>query len=142
MAEQNETGARASVVVPGTVKAAGALVALEGAAGVIVAIVLTVRAATGSDQHVVNGYGTAAWLAILAGAVLAAGIGLLRGKRWGRAIAVIANLLLLPPAWYMITSHQPGFGIPLGVLALAALVLLFAPASSQWMAAGYDTAPE
>ncbi|MEV6069397.1 hypothetical protein AB0L82_22870 [Nocardia sp. NPDC052001] len=126
-------------MVPGTVRVAGALVALEGAAGVIVAIVLILRAATGSDQHVVNGYGTAAWLVILAGAVLAAGIGLFRGKRWGRAIAVIANLLLLPPAWYMITSHQVPLGILFGVIALGALGALFAPASSRWMAAGYVT---
>ncbi|MFF2556268.1 hypothetical protein ACFVUS_35020 [Nocardia sp. NPDC058058] len=126
-------------MVPGTVRVAGALVALEGAAGVIVAIVLILRAATGSDQHVVNGYGTAAWLVILAGAVLAAGLGLFRGKRWGRAIAVIANLLLLPPAWYMITSHQVPLGILFGVIALGALGALFAPASSRWMAAGYDT---
>ncbi|MBL1076281.1 hypothetical protein JK358_17930 [Nocardia sp. 2] len=133
MAEQNSGG------VPGTVRAAGVLVALEGAIGVTVAIVLIVRGLTGADQHVVNGYGTAAWLVILAGAVLAAGVALYLGKRWGRAIAVLANLLLLPPAWYMFTSHQPVFGIPLGIAAVVALGLLFAPASSQWMAAGYDT---
>lgn len=119
-------------------RAAGALVALEGAVGVVVAIVLLLRAATGADQHVVNGYATAAWLIILAGAVLAAGIGLLRGKRWGRSIAVIAQLLLLPPSWYMLTSHQAGYGIPLGVVAIIAVGLLFAPASVRWMAAGYD----
>ncbi|MEU0541859.1 hypothetical protein [Nocardia sp. NPDC005978] len=120
-------------------RAAGALVTVQGAVGVIVALVLILRAATGADQHVVNGYATAAWLIILAGAVLAAGLGLLRGQRWGRSIAVIAQLLLLPPAWYMLTSHQPGYGIPLGISAIVALGLLMAPASSQWMAAGYDT---
>ncbi|QLY34337.1 hypothetical protein H0264_12515 [Nocardia huaxiensis] len=125
--------------MPGTVRGAGALVTLEGAVGVIVAIVLVVRGLSGADQHVVNGYGTAAWAGILAGAVLAAGIALYLGKRWGRAIAVLANLLLLPPAWYMITSHQAYIGVPLGLVAFAALGLLFAPASSQWMAAGYDT---
>ncbi|WP_067817527.1 hypothetical protein [Nocardia inohanensis] len=134
VAEQNS-------VVPGTVRGAGALVALEGAVGLIVAIVLLIRAIGGADQHVVNGYGTAAYLAILAGAVLAAGIGLLRGKRWPRAIGVLANLLLVPVAWYMLTSSQPLFGVPLGLVAIAALVLLFAPASNRWMAAGYgDTA--
>ncbi|UGT38520.1 hypothetical protein LTV02_20410 [Nocardia yamanashiensis] len=133
MAEQNSG-------VPGTVRGAGALVALEGTVGLIVAIVLLVRAIGGADQHVVNGYGTAAYLAILSGAVLAAGIGLWLGKRWPRAIGVLANLLLVPVAWYMLTSSQPLFGVPLGLVAIASLVLLFAPASSRWMAAGYGDA--
>ncbi|MGX1807676.1 hypothetical protein ACWIGI_18315 [Nocardia sp. NPDC055321] len=137
MAEENGVDADVSVV-PGTVRAAGALASVQGALGVIVALVLVLRAATGADQHVVNGYATAAWLFVLAGAVLAAGLGLLRGKRWGRSIAVIAQLLLLPPAWYMLTSHQPGYGIPLGISAIVGLGLLMAPASSRWMAAGYD----
>lgn len=142
MAEGNDGGKDVAAVVPNTIRAAGALTALEGTVGVVVAIVFIVRAATGADQHVVNGYGTAAWLAILGGAVLAAGIGLFLGRRWGRAIAVIANLLLLPPAWYMITSHQPFFGIPLGLIAIAGLVCLFAPPSSRWMAAGYEFSGE
>ncbi|MEV6770416.1 hypothetical protein AB0N05_17525 [Nocardia sp. NPDC051030] len=128
--------------MPDTIAGAGALVALEGVVGVVVGIVLIVRAVGGADQHVVNGYGTAAYVIILAGAVLAAGIALLRGKRWGRAIAVLANLLLLPPAWYMFTSGQAKYGIPLALVGLVTLGLLFAPASSRWLAAGYDTSDD
>ncbi|WP_067676111.1 hypothetical protein [Nocardia miyunensis] len=125
--------------MPGTVRGAGALAALEGAIGVIVAIVLVVRGLSGADQSKVSAYGTAAWFVILGGAVLAAGIALFLGRRWGRAIAVIAQILLLPVAWYMIEGHQLQFGIPLGLIALAGLGLLFAPASSRWMAQGYDS---
>ncbi|MFI6040713.1 hypothetical protein ACIA8C_03700 [Nocardia sp. NPDC051321] len=128
---------------PKTVRGAGGLVTLEGAVAVITALVLIVRGLLGHDQSKTSGYGTAAWFGILGGAVLAAGIGLLLGKRWGRAIAVIAQLLLLPVTWSLLTdSHQPVFGTLLGVVVIATLVLLFAPASTRWMAADYAIEPE
>ncbi|AHH16199.1 putative membrane protein [Nocardia nova SH22a] len=140
MAKQNadDDSTRADVpgpaagATPGTVRGAGALAALEGLIGVIIAIVLVIQ---GHDK---SAYGTAAWFVILAGAVLAAGIGLLRGRRWGRAIVVIAQILLLPAAWYMLSSHRLELAIPVGLAALATLGLIFAPASVRWMAAAYD----
>lgn len=115
---------------------------LEGAVAVIVALVLIVRGLLGHDQSAASGYGTAAWFGILGGGVLAAGVGLLLGKRWGRAIAVIAQLLLLPVTWSLLTdSHQPVFGALLGVVVVTALILLFAPPSTRWMAADYGADP-
>ncbi|MBF6124042.1 hypothetical protein IU504_00800 [Nocardia brasiliensis] len=129
--------------MPTTVRGAGALVTLEGGVAVIVALVLIVRGLLGADQTATSGYGTAAWFGILGGAVLAAGIGLLLGKRWGRAIAVIAQLLLLPVTWSLLTdSHQPLLGAALGVVALGSLILLFAPPSTRWMAADYGVEPD
>ncbi|RVW04605.1 hypothetical protein [Rhodococcus spongiicola] len=127
----------APVPTPSTVLGAGVLVTLEGAIAVGAAIVLTVRGLLGHDQSVVSGYGTAAWFAILGGAVLAAGIGLLRGQRWGRTIALVAQLLLLPVAWYVLSSHQVFWGVLLGLVVISALVMLFAPGTSRWMAVGY-----
>ncbi|NEW25294.1 hypothetical protein [Nocardia cyriacigeorgica] len=138
MAERDDVG-----TVPGTVRGAGGLVALEGAVAVTVAIVLVVRGLLGHDQSQASGYGTAAWFVILGGAVLAAGIGLLLGQRWGRAIAVIAQLLLLPVVWSLLTdSHQPFYGALLGVVVVGALVLLFTPATSRWMAREYGIDPD
>lgn len=129
--------------VPGTVRGGGALVALEGGVAVIVAIVLVVRGLLGHDQSAASGYGTAAWFGILGGAVLAAGIGLFLGKRWGRAIAVIAQLLLLPVVWSLLTdSHQPFYGALLGVVVVGALVLLFIPPSLRYMAQDYGVEPK
>ncbi|MEV4204156.1 hypothetical protein [Nocardia salmonicida] len=126
-----------------TVRLAGGLVSLEGLAGVATAIVLIVRALTGHDQSAASGVGTAIWFGVLFGGVLAAGIGLLRGKRWGRAIAVIANVLLVPVAWSLLTdSHQPLWGSLLGLVAVAGLVTLFAPATSRFMAQDYGEIPE
>ena len=67
----------------------------------MIAAVLLVRAIGGADQRVANGLGTAVWFVVAGGAVLAAGWALLTGRRWGRGLAVFAELLLLPVAWYL-----------------------------------------
>ncbi len=126
---------------PTTVRSAGALVTLEGGVAVGVALVLVIRGLLGYDQSQASGYGTAAWFGILGGAVFAAGIGLLLGHRWGRSIAVIAQILLLPVVWSLLTdSHQPLYGTVLGIVVVGALVSLFAPPTNRWMAEDYGGA--
>jgi hypothetical protein len=120
---------------PTAVRRAGLIVVAQGAAAVIVALVLVARGIAGADQHVVNGLGTAVWFVLVGAVVLAAGRALILGKRWGRGLAVFTQLLLLPVAWYLaVGSHRPGFGIPAGVAALAVLGLLFSPAAVRWAA--------
>lgn len=119
---------------PAQVRRAGLAVAAEGVAAVVVAIVLVIRGVAGADQRVVNGFGTAAWFVLAGGAVLGAGWALWTGRRWGRGVAVFAQLLLLPVAWYLTAgSHQPAYGIPVGVVAIGTLVLLFSPAALRWV---------
>lgn len=128
-----------TVPAPSTVRQAAVLVGLEGAAAVLAAVLFVIRGLTGADQHVVNGFGTGATIAVLGAAVLAAGWALWNGRAWGRGLAVFAQLLLLPVAWYMgVGSHQWGYAIPLAVLAAAILVLLFSPATLQWLASPGD----
>ncbi|OSC22728.1 hypothetical protein B8W69_25730 [Mycobacterium vulneris] len=123
---------------PGTptpVRRAGQIVVLQGIAALIVAVVLVVRGVAGADQQVVNGLATAAWFVLVGAGVIAAGRALILGRRWGRGLAVITQLLLLPVAWYLaVGSHQPGFGIPVGAVALIVLGLLFSPAAVRWAA--------
>jgi hypothetical protein len=122
---------------PSTVRQAAVVVALEGAALVVVAAVLVVRHLGGvQDQPWLSGYGTAAWFVIMGAGVLAAGWALWTGRRWGRGIAVFAQLLLLPVAWYMgFGSQRWVYAIPVGVVALATLGLLFTPSTLQWLGA-------
>lgn len=128
-------GVNASVPVPGAVRGAGLIVALQGAAALAVAATLVLRGLAGADQGVVNGFGTAAWFAVVGGAVLAASRALIRGRRWGRGIAVFANLTLLPVAWYLgAGSHRPGYGIAVAAVSLAVLALLFSPPAVRWAA--------
>jgi hypothetical protein len=113
------------------------IVGLQGAAALVLAAVLVVRRLAGADQHVVNGLGTALWFALIGGGVLAAGWALAVGKRWGRGPAVFTQLLLLPVAWYVgVGSHQLIYGIPLGLVALTALILLLSPAAVRWAVGG------
>jgi hypothetical protein len=115
------------------------IVAVQGATGLVVAAILLFRAVGGADQHVVNGFGTAAWFVVAGAAVLAAGCALLIGRRWGRGLAVFAELLLLPVAWYLtVGSHRALIGIPFGITALTALALLFSPAALRWVSGGHQ----
>ncbi|MDQ2628291.1 MAG: hypothetical protein M3Y90_15020, partial [Actinomycetota bacterium] len=120
---------------PRAVRAAGLIVAVQGAAFLVVAVVLVVRAVAGVDQRMASGYGTAAWFALIGAAVLAAGWALRRGRRVGRGVAVFANLSLLPVAWYMgVGSHRWGYGAMVGIAAAAVLAALFSPAALRWAA--------
>jgi glucose dehydrogenase len=130
------TSTLAVVIVPSpaTVRQAGAVVALEGSAAMLVAVVLVVRHLAGTeDPPWLSGFGTAAWFAIMGAAVLAAGWALWTGRRWGRGLAVFAQLLLLPVAWYMaVGSQRWEYGAPVAVVAVVVLGLLFSPSALQW----------
>ncbi|KQU53573.1 hypothetical protein ASG84_03020 [Rhodococcus sp. Leaf278] len=129
-----------NIVPPATFRSAGVLVAAQGAASLIAAFVLLVRAISGEgDNAVANGYGTAGWFGVLGMGVGAAGVALILGKRWGRAVATVVQLLLLPVVWSLLTgSHQTVYGVVLGIVVIGVLVLLFSPPSSRWMAAEYS----
>lgn len=119
---------------------AAALVALEGAAGLVAAVVYVISGVGSGEQPGMNKFGTAAWFAIIGGAVLAAGWALWTGRRWGRGLAVFAQLLLLPVAWYIaVGSGQWAYGVPVGIVALITLVLLFSPSAVQWLGAQGDS---
>ena len=112
--------------------------ALEGAAGLVAAVVYVVSGLGGNEAGL-NKFGTAAWFAIIFGGVLAAAWALWTGRRWGRGVAVFAQLLLLPVSWYIaVGSQQWVYGVPVGVVALITLVLLFSPSAVQWLASGDD----
>ncbi|CAN5281794.1 hypothetical protein BH11ACT7_BH11ACT7_37450 [soil metagenome] len=117
---------------PAVVRLAGYLVSAEGVAALVMAVVLVIRGLGGADQTVVSGYGTALWFLLIGGGVLTGGWALISGRRWGRGIAVPTNLLLLPVAWYVFSSHHQVYGVLVALLALATLAMLFSPPAVQW----------
>ena len=130
------------MTVPATVRRAAILVALEGAAGLVMAVDYVVSGFGGADEAGLNKFGTAGWFAIIGGGVLAAAWALWSGRRWGRGVAVFAQLLLLPVAWYLaVGSQQWMFGIPVGLLAIGTLVLLFSPSTVRWLEGQEDSDP-
>ena len=128
-----------TVPSPATVRQAAILVALEGAAGLVAAVAYVVSGLGGANEAGLNMFGTAGWFAIIAGSVLAAAWALWTGRRWGRGVAVFAQLLLLPVSWYIaVGSQQWVYGVPVGIVALITLVLLFSPSAVQWVSSGDD----
>ena len=122
------------MITPPSVRRAGILVGLQGALGIAGAAVYAVRGLAGADQNIVSGFGNAAWFGLVGAAVLAAGWALWTGRRWGRGLAVFAQLLLLPVAWYIgVGSHRWGYAVPVAAVALVVLALLFSPSTIHWM---------
>ena len=122
-------------MVPAAVRRAAALVGLQGAVAAIAAVVFVVRAIGGADRHIVNGYGNAAWFAIFGAALLAAAWALWTGRRWGRGLAVYAQMLLLPVSFYAgVGSHRWFYAVPVAALSLVILVLLFSRPTLNWLA--------
>ncbi|CAM3813044.1 hypothetical protein [Smaragdicoccus niigatensis] len=137
MPDDRELTDSVATSTPNTIKVAGGLVALEGVVGVVLALVLVIRAAFGADQTIANGVAEAVWFIILGGGVAAAGVALFLGHRWGRSIAVVSQIVMLPVAWMVISSQQLLYGIPLALAAVATLVLVFLPSSTRWAAEIY-----
>jgi hypothetical protein len=60
-------------------------------------------------------------------------VALTTGRRWGRGIAVFANLLLLGVAWYIFSADRIGYGLLVAAVALLTLGLLFSPSAVDWI---------
>ncbi|MFJ9820499.1 hypothetical protein ACIRU3_35565 [Streptomyces sp. NPDC101151] len=112
---------------------AAALAALEGVALVIGGVWIVVLGLTGDPddrQQAVTGGITLVVLALLP---LLAARGLMLRRSWSRGPAVITQIMALPVAYNLLQADSmaiPG-GIALAVVALAALVLLVNPATTQ-----------
>jgi hypothetical protein len=128
---------------PATVRQAAIVVSLEGLAGVTAAVWYVVSGLLGTDVPGMNKFGTAGWFVVMGSAVLAAGWALWTGRRWGRGLAVFAQLILLGVAWYVgVGSGQWLAGVAIAVVVLAVLALLFSPSALQWAAAQDSPAAE
>jgi hypothetical protein len=116
--------------VPGTVRAAGALVGLEAAGLLVTAVVLTVLALVHSSTRL---WGALAIVGFaLLGALVLAGCarGLLGLRPSSRSPVVLIQLLALPVGYSLgIQAGRPAFGLPVLALAIAVLVLLFTPSA-------------
>lgn len=116
------------------------MVSLQGLALVVVSVIFVVRALGGAHEVSINGYGTAVWFLIMGAVLAAAGWALWSGRRWGRGIAVFAQLLLLGVAWYIaVGSGQWNYGVPVSLVSIGVLIMLFSPSAVQWLS---DQRPE
>jgi len=119
-------------VTPPRVRLAGVLVGAEALAAIGFAGVLVVSALTGGQRTAdVVAQGV---LFLLIGAGMAAvAVGLLIGRRWARAPALVIQFLLLPVVYSLIgPSRQVALGLAVGVLVVATMVLLLSQQAKQW----------
>lgn len=119
---------------PRAVRAAGALVALQGAVGAVLAVGLVVRGLVAAPS-VTASLAAAGWFVVVAVGVLAVGIALWRGVHGARSPAVVTQLLLLGVAWYAAgPSARPEYGVPGALYCVVVLGLLFSPSAVRWAA--------
>jgi peptidoglycan/LPS O-acetylase OafA/YrhL len=110
---------------------AGGIVGAQGLVGVAVALVFLVRAIGSGAPGA--GIAEAVYFLLVGGAVLFAGTGLLRGKRWARTPAIVAQLLLLPVVYSLIgPSQQLVLGILAGLVVIGTFLLLISEPSRAW----------
>lgn len=127
-------GAR-TPVVPWQLRVAGAIVGLEAVAALVLTAALALRAASsGTSLGLV--LGQAGFFLVVAVTLGAVAAGLVRGRHWSRAPAIVTQLLLLPVAYSLIgPSHQLVLGIVTGGLVAGCFLLLISSAAREWAAA-------
>lgn len=123
-----ETGPR-----PGRLTAAAALAGLEGLAllgGGVYMLVMGLAGSPDSPRQAETGGITLIVLALLP---LLAARGLLKLRSWSRGPAIITQIMALPVAWQLLQADSAAIpaGIALAAVAIASLVLLVNPATTE-----------
>jgi hypothetical protein len=127
-----------STQAPRTVRIAGVLTTVQAVLGYVFVLALLLRGTFGDLGAVgtlnqAETYGEAGYFLLLSSAVLAAGVGLWRGKFWARTPVLLVQLLLLGTAWYaLVPSHRPLIGVGIAVPSVVVLYLLFNREGRAW----------
>ena len=120
---------------PTPVRAAGALVALQGLAATAFAVLLAVQARS-SPLGVGAVLAEAGFFLLIAVTLGAIGVGLATGRRAARTPALVTQLLLLPVVYSLLSSGQTLLGAVSGVVVFAAFMLLVNERSRAWSMGG------
>ncbi|ADG77744.1 Integral membrane protein OS=Tsukamurella paurometabola (strain ATCC 8368 / DSM / CCUG 35730/ CIP 100753 / JCM 10117 / KCTC 9821 / NBRC 16120 / NCIMB 702349/ NCTC 13040) OX=521096 GN=Tpau_1112 PE=4 SV=1 [Tsukamurella paurometabola] len=127
-----------TTAAPGTVRAAGVIVGLEGIVALGWGVLELIRGITGAAESSRGAYGMAFWMLPIGSAVLAGGIALLQGKRWGRTLGVLTNLLLgFAGISGAFSQGRPEVGVPMIIVAVVVLGLMFSPPTVAWLEGEY-----
>ncbi|MFC5752027.1 hypothetical protein [Actinomadura rugatobispora] len=118
---------------PMTVTAAAALEAAEGAAAVAGGLFVGWETIIGEPVDPASAIGVTV-LALGGGlGMLACARGLLRAEPWSRAPTVLTQLFALPIVWALWQSQQYAVAVPLGLVAILALITVLSPPSTAWL---------
>ncbi len=118
---------------PMTVKAAAALEGLEGAVAIVGGLFTAWELLAGEAVDPATAIGVIVFALAGGAGMLACAVGLLRAASWSRSPAVVTQLFALPVAWALWQSEQYAFAVPLGLVAVLALVMVLSPPSTGWL---------
>ena len=138
--------APAGGAAPKTVRWAAAIAIVQSIAVICFGIFLAAQDFMGGDSSLEStgaaarwvGVGSAVFIFIVFGFVIAASIAMSRGHKWGRGAVVLIEIILAACSFQMMSGGAVALGIVTLVTTLAALYLLmFAPAPTKWFAARF-----
>lgn len=130
---------------PSVTKWASVIAIVQSLLGLAYAVFLVIRQFSGKEDpslvitgdsgtaHYV-GLGTAIFLFIVFGAVVAGGIFLIRGHLWGRGPVVVLEMMLVLISFYMFRGGMVIFGAATIISAGASLAFMFSKSSVDWAA--------
>jgi hypothetical protein len=118
---------------PVTLTVAAAVLVLEGLTAVVLGGYAGVETIVGSPADMGSSIAVSAFGVVIGAALVWVAWGVLRAARWSRAPGVVTQIFTLPVAVSLVQSGQYVPGILLIVAALAALVMLLAPATTRAM---------
>jgi len=114
--------------VPGSVRGAALVVAVEAAALGVVALVLLVLTVTGNPDSLGRALAEVVYVGLAAAALTACAVGLWRLASWARGPVVVLQLLLGVLGYTAaFQADRPLVGVPVLVLVAAVLYLLATP---------------
>ncbi|GAA1402375.1 hypothetical protein GCM10009613_62210 [Pseudonocardia kongjuensis] len=133
VAEEQRNDVPAAPRVPENVKVSGLLVAVQGVVGVVVAVVLGLRAFEAGGPRLYYGLAESGIFLLMGGAVVGIGYGLVRGLHGCRTPAIVVQLLLLPVVYSLLgPSRQLLWGIVCGLYVVLTFMLLISEQSKRW----------
>ncbi|MFH0412110.1 hypothetical protein ACG98H_08430 [Corynebacterium sp. L4756] len=132
---------------PATVITAAAIASLQSLIAIGFGIFLMMRDVAGAENESMEastdiamhvGTGTAIFIFIVFGFVLASSWAMIKGLRWGRGAIVLVQFILAASSFQMMSGGAMLLGIATLISTLLALYLIFfAPASSEWFKLNY-----
>ncbi|MFI6942286.1 hypothetical protein ACIBI4_23690 [Streptomyces sp. NPDC050418] len=138
MSSDQTTGPEAPASRPPRLTAAAALAALEGVALLVGGVWMLVQGLTGTADNVTSAETGGVTLIVLAAIPLLAARGLLKLRSWSRGPAIITQIMALPVAWQLLQADSIAIpaGMALAAVAVASLILLLNPTTTQALGIG------
>jgi hypothetical protein len=121
---------------PSQVRVAGVLVALQGVAALVFAVLVGIAA---SAQPLGSVLGEVGYFVVIGLALVFVGVALTTGRRGARTPAIVTQLLLLPVVYSLIgPSRQLVLGVLAGIYVVVTFLLLISERSRVWALEPYS----